>query len=309
MAQETVREQFTTASTKAGVEIRYQDETHSYWVRGPEGGDWVPCDFSMSGVADCLNKPGLPPWAFKMGLKAVGLLAERGFIRHTPEGQIVVMGAERWELIQTFAGEDALLYRAKEQKVTQNDHRDKAGDRGNSVHAALEAWVKDQVMPVADFYPIEEQGYVRGLIAFLTDLGPLKSKPQAEIMVGSVEHRIAGRYDLEAVLQGARLVTKKASPKWTGADTDHHSAKGPVYTEFKGRTLFDLKTSKGIYLGQKLQMTGYEGCRLECGMQKTEQQLIVSVGDDGTYMVGVADTTWEEFLNVLSLARMSKEKG
>lgn len=305
MSQEVVKEQFVTATTKSGVQIRYEDSTHRYWVRSNDAEEWIECDYSMSGVADCLAKGGLTWWGMKIGLQAVVTLIERGYIRVSIDGKIVVMGENAWELPTM----ENLLFRTQEQKITVNQIRDKAGDRGNSVHKALETWVESAALPVPDFYPEEERGYVRGLLAFLGDLGELKSKPQSEIMVGSVEHRVAGRYDLEAVLQGARLVTKKATPSWTGQPGDHHSAKGPEYTEFKGRTLFDLKTSKDVYLSHKLQMTGYEGCRIECGMPKTEQQLVVVVNDDGTYKAVPADTTWEEFLLCLEMARISDAKG
>ena len=305
MAQETVKERFTTAKTKSGVDIRYEDSQHAYWVRESARLEWIPCDFSISGVADCLAKGGLTWWGMQIGLKAISSLVEQNYIRVAQGGEIVVMGETQWEL-PTQANLERLV---KKQKLTVNDIRDKAGDRGNSVHKALEQWVEDGTIPVPEFYPETERGYVTGLVAFLTDLGELKSKPQSEIMVGSVEHRIAGRYDLEAVLHKTNLITKTATPSWTGAATDHHSAKGPVYTEFNGRTLFDLKTSKGVYLGHKLQMTGYEGCRIECGMPKTEQQIVIRVGDDGKYQAVVADTTWEEFLLVLAVARISDAKG
>ncbi len=315
MAQEIIKEQYHTTTTKSGVEIRYEDSKHLYWVRGNQSKkdgllsdtEWIPCDFSMSGVGDCLAKGGMGWWGMRTGLHAAATLIERNYMRVTDDGKsIVVMAENAWE-IPTM---ENLEYRTKKEKLTVNDTRDKAGERGNSVHKALEAWVESDVLPVPDFYPEVEQGYVRGLLAFLSDLGPLKSKPQSEIMVASVEHRIAGRYDLEAVLHGSRLITKKATPTWQGSkESSHPSAKGPVYKEFKGRTLFDLKTSKDAYLSAKIQMTGYEGCRIECGMPKTDQQLIVNVGDDGTYKVTEADTTWDEFLMCLAIARVTKEKG
>jgi hypothetical protein len=310
MAQETVKESAVVAKTKNGIEIRYREQPRRYYeIRNDqvsEHEDWVECDFSMSEVGDVLSKGGgMLWWGMSVGLQAVVTMIERNYIRVTQDGQIVVMGEAQWELPTALN----LMARAKEQKITVNDVRDKAGDRGNSVHKALEAWVEKGTIPVPDFYGPDEEGFVRGLLAFLNDMGELKSKPQSEIMVGSVANRIAGRYDLEVVLQGARFVTKKATPSWKAEGPNHHSAKGPEYTEYKGRTLFDLKTSKDVYLSHKLQMTGYEGCRIECGMPKTDQQLVVVVNDDGTYKVGEADTTWEEFLTVLDIARMAKEKG
>lgn len=318
MTQETVEEVFVTAKTKSGVEIRYEDNAHQYWVRDDPDGTWFECDFSMSGVADVLAKDALVWWGMQVGLNALPSLIEQNFIRigidpATGQHVIIVMGATAWERPTL----DNLTALVKRQKLTTNHVKELAGKRGVSVHGAMEAWVNDGIVPDPQFYPEEEQGYIKGLLAFITDVGTFKSKPQAEIMVGSVEHRIAGRYDLEAVLQpGTSLVTKLPTPSWKDPATlaegekNHHSAKPAERTVYEGRTLFDLKTSKDAYFGYKLQMVGYEGCRIECGMPKTNQQLIVVVHPEGTYKVtDCNDITWQDFLDVLNVARLVKAKG
>ncbi len=252
-----------------------------------------------------MSKDGLSWWGMQTGQQSVITLWDQGFIRPSQDGRLAAYGETAWE----YATQANIQALSTKQKLTVNHVKDKAGVRGNSVHKALEKWVEDQTIPVPEFYPEEEQGYVKGLVAFLTDLGPLKSKPQSEIMVASAIHRVAGRYDLEAVLDKVSLVTKRATPSWTGAATDHHSAKGPEKEEFSGRTLFDLKTSKGIYLSHKIQMAGYEVARLECGMPATKQQIVIQVASDGTYVAGESDITPEEFEVCLRMARITAEKG
>ncbi len=312
MAKQTVeKEQYHTATMKTGWQIRYEDKSHKYWVRANEESEWIDVEFSMSAVADCLAKE-LTWWGMQVGCQGVATLIEQRFIVPSADGRIAVMGETQWEIPDRFN----LEARLKAQKLTTNDVRDLAGKRGNSVHASLERWVADGTFPKVEFFPIEEQGYVRGLLAFLTDLSKgLKSKPESEIMVASLEHKVAGRYDLEAVLHDVELVVKPATPTWVEPELlqegkkNHPSAKPAQRKVFDGRTLFDLKTSKGVYLSHKIQMTGYEGCRVECGLPPTKQQLVIRVGADGTYQAVECDTTWDEFLLVLAVARLTKAKG
>ncbi len=308
-----------TATTKAGIDIRYEDNAHKYWVRKIDSSDaiaeeqtsdWVEVDFSMSAVADCLAKE-LTWWGMQIGLQGVAKLIEDKFIVPTADGRIAVMAETQWEIPTRENLED----RIKRQKLTTNHVKELAGKRGNSVHKGMEFWAAEGVIPNPEFYPPEEEGYVRGLANFLSDLGELKTKPQSEILVGSVEHRVAGRYDLEMVLHDANLLVKPATPTWVEPELlqegqkNHSSAKPIQRKVFNGRTLLDLKTSKGVYLSHKIQMTGYEMCRIECGMPKTEQQLVIRVGADGTYQAVEVDTTIEDFLLVLAVARLTKEKG
>jgi hypothetical protein len=81
-----------------------------------------------------------------------------------------------------------------EEKLTVNHMRDKAGDRGVAVHDAFEELGEDGHLARPTHYPEEEQGYVSGLWSFLNDVCP--EPLAAEVMVGSVEHGFAGRYDI-----------------------------------------------------------------------------------------------------------------
>lgn len=290
MAQETVKEVWINTKTKTGIEVRYQAEPkRQYQVKPPGGqGEWreVP---SVTTVLDCLNKSGLPWWGMKTGVAGFIELWEHGFVRPvegTPQ-KLAAFGAEQWE----YATVENVVALLNKQKLTVNHVRDKAGDRGHSVHTALEAWIADGTVPVPDFYPETERGYVTGLAKFLHDLGPFKTKAQSEIMVASAEHGFAGRYDMEAVLQEANLVTRIASPGGRRPETRE---------VFSGRTLLDLKTPKGVYASHHFQLSAYEGARVEDGMPATKQQLVVRVGDDGQYEAVKNTSTYEDFLAILA---------
>jgi len=313
--QSIQKEAAFTATMPNGMEIKYEAVAHTYDIRRPlDGGggeglmsEWRRVDVSMSSVADVLDKPGLKFWGQNVGVDGMIHLWKTGQVRSVQVDGTLTQILLAWsEEANDWVPCDYEVVKAllTKNKLSVNHVKEAAGGRGNSVHAALEDWIETGKMPNPEVFPIEEAGYVEGLVKFLTDLGEVKSKPQSEVVVGSYEHNIAGRFDMIAVLHDSRFITKRATPKWTGADTDHHSAKGPEYTTFSGRTLFDLKTSKGIYTSHKIQMRGYALCMPECGMPSPAHVLVVQVGNDGSYLVGSADSvTEEDFLVTLDLNR------
>lgn len=303
---EVSKEVWSQATWPNGVDIRYQEEPKRiYQVRGvgpkihpaQSASEWREA-ISVTTALDCLNKP-LAWWGMKTGIAGMVEGWKAGEIRPV-EGQPHLLAVFNpdfnppWEIADQETGA-AYLNR---KKMTVNHKRDDAGDRGKSVHDALEMWVTDRVMPVPAFYPEEERGYVEGLVKFLGDIGEVKSKPEAEIMVGSVEHCFAGRYDLEMVLHNANLVTKLPTPTWPGP-----RGKPEERTVFEGRTLLDLKTPKDVYASHHLQLAGYEGARLECGKPPTKQQIVVRVAPDGTYLAVASKAEYQDFLNVLATSR------
>lgn len=285
MTQTVEKRVVVAAATPSGINIEYEAAPRRLYRvrRGSE--EWREA-VSVTTSLDCLNKAGLPWWGMQQGVEGFIELVNRNFILASESG-LWAMGEHQWEAA-TVKNVVPLLTK---NKLTVNHVRDKAGDRGQTVHDALEKWVEDRTMPVPEFYPETEQGYVRGLLAFLGDLGEVKTA-EGEVMVASVEHLFAGRYDLEAVLHESNLVTKIASPGGKRAE---------VRQTFSGRTLLDLKTSKGVYTTHHLQLAAYEGARLECGYPKTQQQLVVHVSDDGTYEAVPSRATFEDFLAVLAV--------
>jgi hypothetical protein len=285
-------------STPVGIEIRYDDRKHYYWLRASAtlaplelGGtleseqelveafgavpmiDWVKVP-SVSTILQVLDKPALPWWGMKIGVAGVLELVNKHGLR--PEFSSV-------EEIVGVPGSPGLL---TAHKLTVNHVRDEAGDRGTTVHDALEAWATDGTMPDPAAYADEQRGYVQGLVAFLSDA---KITPtSAEVIVGSLEHRFAGRYDLEAIMEECELVTLLDEKK--GIETRSIVPAGAY--------LPDLKTSGAVYPEMFLQLEGYEGARIECGYPATDARAVIRVTADGRYEFRVSPSRYEAFLAV-----------
>lgn len=233
------RPEIVESVTPSGVTIRYEDKRHLYFLDGEK----VP---SVSTILGVLDKPALPWWGMKTGVAGVLALQERNV----------------WPLVPDV---DTVVRLLTENKLTVNHVRDKAGERGTTVHDALEAWATEGRTPNPEMYPADQVGYVEGLAWFLRDN---EIVPEAtEVIVGSVSHRFAGRYDLRCAIDG------KVS-------------------------LLDLKTSGGIYPEHFLQLEAYEGASVECGYGPTVQRVVLRVASDGTYELRVSPAVFDDFLAV-----------
>ena len=241
--------------TPSGIEIYYQaGPKRLYRIRNagitPK---WIEPP-SVSKVLDILEKGGLPWWGMKVGVQGVITL-------HNEHGRDLVVG-------DTVDGIVDLL---KKYKLTVNDVRDSAGDRGQNVHDALELWAKNGVPPQPAVYALEEQGYVSALADFLVDSGaePVRS----EVMVASMKHKYAGRYDLDTQIPNGAEVVVKTFPKMKDI---RMRIPGGLY-------LLDLKTSKDVYDTHFIQLEGYEAGRIECGYEPTLYRGVIHVTEDGRY--------------------------
>lgn len=263
--------------TPSGVVVEYESQPKRlYRVNGVE----VP---SVTTALKVLSAPGLPWWGMKVGIQGTLDMIRTGRIGRAGLGDPVV------DLDGTKATADNVTDLLKQHKLTVNHTLSRAGDRGTSVHSALEAWGETKVIPDPEFYPQEERGYVEGLRKFLLDVN-LSSRPklEQETMVGSAEHGFAGRYDLAVTLNECSFVTN-VTP-----------VRGETRTNFeKGRALLDLKTSKGTYDTHHLQLAAYELAAVECGYSKTAWQAVVRVGADGSYVVTRNRAVAGDFLSVL----------
>lgn len=257
--------------TPSGIQIYYQAAPKRlYKVQGKE----VP---SVTNVLDCLNKQGLPWWGMKVGI----------------EGTIDLLETEDW--LKEPWSVDFVVERLTELKKTVNHVRDQAGDRGQAVHDALEAWAEQGVMPEPDVYGPEERGYVSALRDFLVDSGA--EAVASEVMVGSAKHKYAGRYDLVARIPDGAEVIVKTYPK-----------RQPVWEHLVGgRYLLDLKTSKQAYKTHALQLAAYETASIECGYDPTMQQGIIHVTEDGRYELVRSKATTADFKAILSAHKVMQK--
>jgi hypothetical protein len=261
------------------VKLYYQDEPRLYTVNGKK----VPSVTTILGV---LSKDALPWWGMKVGVNGVLGLIERGVI---PPDLSDLTPEDFYRSRQDAEDQDLPRGLLTEHKLTTNDVLDEAGDRGTSVHSALEDWTLMGEIPDPEMFPEEERGYVAGLVTFLKDvkLTPIAS----EIMVGSVEHEYAGRFDLIAELPEQEAIVR-ASPK--------RSRRAIIPG---GRYMLDLKTSKGIYDTHHLQLSGYEGALRECGYEGTEHRAVVRPSPDGRYEIHLSPACYPEWLAVVRCHR------
>lgn len=284
--------EFTTSVTPSGIEVLYQwAPKRLYRVRNApdrikdpmfsnyEGAfDWVEVP-SVTTVLKVLDKPALPWWGMKVGVAGVLELAKRSILVPADFDPVFLGTPDAWDV-------DSIIDALKREKLTTNHTLDKAGDRGNSVHDAFEKWALEGILPHPEIYPEEEKGYVAGLRKFI-DAVTLDSL-ESEVMVGSLAHGFAGRYDLRArLLEDAQVQTRvypKRAPK--------------VETISAGRYLLDLKTSKGVYDTHFLQLEAYEAASLECGYEPTDYRAVIHVTADGEYELVASRATFDDYLAV-----------
>jgi hypothetical protein len=273
------RPEVEEVTTPSGLEIRYTDKKHLYFTR--EGSPNEPTEWrevpSVSTILKCLDKPALPWWGMKIGVAGVlELIREHGL---RPELSSV-------EEIVGVPGTPGLL---TAHKLTVNHVRDRAGERGVTVHDALEDFYVHGDLPNPDLWPEAQRGYVTGLLAFLRDVD---FEPDAtECIVASQTHGYAGRYDVRG------RVTKPAEVR---VIAHKDPAKDIFATIQSGRYLNDLKTSSGIYLEHFPQLEGYEGASVECGYEETDVRAVLHVCADGRYEFQPSRATHDDFLAVLA---------
>jgi hypothetical protein len=130
--------------------------------------------------------------------------------------------------------------------------------RGVAIHAILERYLRDGVIPNPEDFPDEYQGYIRALARFLR-LHPMEPEPDGvERLVCHPELGYAGRMDLRARV-GAGGVS----------------------------TVVDLKTNKDarIYPEAHIQTVAYAMADERSGAKPAENILIAAMGADGSFAV------------------------
>ena len=286
--------------TPSGIEIAYWSlkepwnrKRRWYEIRKGPHSRWreVP---SVTTVLDVLAKDALTWWGMKVGAQGVLTLFQIGLLvpAKAANGASVLACAGPTGEGQSglvVAGTPQAVELLKRCKLTTNDVRDAAGDRGQSVHDAFEAWAKQGLVPEPDLYPPAEQGYVHGLRRFIEESG---ARPIAnEVAVGSVKHGYAGRYDVDIEYpQDVEIVV-------------HHTpVKGDQRGVLKaGIYLDDLKTSKDVYDSHFKQLEAYEEARIECGYAPTQGRGVIHVDSEGRYKRVPSPAEFSDFKAVLGV--------
>lgn len=301
--------QGTSTVTPSGIEIAYEwAPRRLYRLRGTG----IECAFtdpsrtqiasyktdqwrevpSVTTVLSVLDKSGaLTWWGMKVGVEGVLSLHDQGILSSFGGG---VCRLDEMKTVDT----DAVVSLLTEHKLTVNHVKDKAADRGVNVHNALNGWAVGEMIS-ASAYPESERGYVQGLYDFceaVTD--NLSATPETELMVGSLQHQYAGRFDLVLTLSKPVEVVTRCYEK-----------RKPKIEEIPaGRYLLDLKTSKRVYDTHHLQLEAYEAAAVECGYAPTDYRGVVHVTANGKYELCLnKDWTLEDFLAVLRCYRVINE--
>lgn len=235
---------------------------------------------SISNVTKVLDKPGLVDWAEKIGITAVQELLREEFI-DLPFVLRMDPGENPDPRKPWWQGDHIRQVAKTKQRLNQH-RKDEAADRGNSVHQALEGWAMSGQLADPDVFPEAERGYVIGLNRFLTE-----SRFQArmsEVIVGSVEHEVAGRFDLLGDIPQKVELVKHVMPK--------SERKGWFEP---GSCIVDLKTTAGVYEDHHLQVTGYMGCLVDSGYEPVEQGYVLRTTWDGRYEFIKVQSEWTDF--------------
>lgn len=275
-----------------------------YTVNGIE----VP---SVTTVLEVLAKPSLPWWGMFIGVEGMIDLTRRGEVRVAEvDGhfELVVAVDGAWEIAtrETVVdswdpgenprwpeGRKGLL---TQYKLTTNHVKKEAAARGTNVHDALERWALTGTRPDINDFPPAQQGYVKGLLAFISDIGEAFEPKAFEVTVGSAEHGFAGRYDLEGLLTAPISVATKVYPK---------KATKRI-TIPAGLWLWDLKTSKDVYDSHVLQLEAYEGARVECGLEPTYGRGVLQVSMKGEYQFVPSNVSLADYVAVLGAYHAQK---
>jgi hypothetical protein len=280
--------------TPSGIIVEYESQPKRLYRVGTDNGFGQEIHMaevpSVTTVLDVLRKDGLAWWGQGKGIQGVLDLFKLGVLTTAVDwdGEFEHIIDKADDMV---ANETSIVQLLKEHKLTVNHRLDQASDRGVNVHDALESWARTGRLPNAREFPPEEKGYVEGLLKFIEDVDPTPIR--CEVMVGSVEHKFAGRFDLVMGVYGTNEYTARCYPKRTDK-RQRFNGNSPII-------LADLKTSKGVYMSHQLQLAAYELASVEGGYPATDAQAVIHVTADGKYELVFSTATAEQFLAVRSV--------
>jgi len=259
------------AKVKRHYEVRMDPSKPAIWPGQEYQPDWreVP---SVTTIGKILHKEELIGWAERMGSWGITQLFNMGVVYPGEyNGQRVLATTDR-EKGHVLVGEWESVDLVRRYHVGRDSVLRAGGERGQSVHDALEAWAQTGMMPNPATYPLTEQGYVQGLVSFLTESGA--EARASEVLVASIEDGWAGRYDVD-------LWLPRTVELWTHLT---EKGRGNTRTPFEtGLYKADLKTSKGAFTEHGEQLEAYEKGAVEDGLEATLQRCVIWVSKDGQY--------------------------
>lgn len=288
-----VEEPLIAQETPSGTVVAFYADPRRYTLlgKGMEEAITVP---SVTELLKVLDKPDLPWWGMGIGVDGMLALWEKNLLARTTDGQLAVVHPT--ENVWTLADHDLLVEQLKLQRLTTNHVVKGAGDRGQSAHDALEAWAVTGELPEPGRYPPPEQEYVRATRKLCEALHGRWETRGAEVIVGSLEHGYAGRYDLRGRITEDVTVVRQALRKDGSAPLKGGGKR--MIIPAGTRLLGDLKTSKRVYSEHLLQLVAYEYASVECGYEETDLRAVLHVTAFGEYEFVPVSTSFANFLAV-----------
>lgn len=215
--------------------LQFFESTHRYKLDG----EWVPSVTTILGV---LDKPAIPRWAATQ-------VAE--YVADNPDGIEHLRAMGRGPMVNAL-------------KQLPWEKRDTAAVRGTDVHGIAEQIVHGDKVEV----PEHLVGYVKSAVAFMDDYGI--EPVLVEAIVGSREHKYAGKLDLVADSKKAprAIWDYKTTASGIYATTAWQNA-GYAFSEFYVRSDdHEVRTANlciEASFGVHLRPDGYSVHRLEFG--------------------------------------------
>lgn len=225
------------STTASPILAKYNDEQHRYWLTGGgvfDGWEEVP---SVTTVLKKMSSFDAGPWwGMRVGMAGVVEMMSKvswAQIANANPPAHIITPALIPESEQHFTARDYKRQKPRslvekwivDAKRSVNHLLDEAADRGTNIHLVLEQLALEQ-MPELKDYPEDQRGWVAGLMQWWLDQEPVFL--MNEVIVGSVAHRYAGRFDCIVRYPDGRVV------------------------------LTDLKTSTGVYKTHLRQLALYE---------------------------------------------------
>jgi hypothetical protein len=159
--------------------------------------------------------------------------------------------------------------------------RDKRAERGIRAHTLmLEALARGGAVPDLADLPEDERGYGQAVFRWWQ-----KRKPEpinVEQIVLSKEHGYAGRFDLRCNITG-------------------------TLQPCSGTGIVDLKTGKGVYRADHIQLCGYDIAARECGIGAQHWLMLLHVRPDGSYAEHYCAAEEWHFMLALASYQAAKE--
>lgn len=255
----------------SGTKVEYWDEVG---VDGlPQQRRYAPDGtkaVSISTVANVYEKPALPGWAANTTVEGVARLLE-----FWPADRLVTP--------------DDFKRALRDQGLDADSVRDEAARRGDVCHGAMLAMLRDGTIPsLGDFEP-RDRPWIRAGAKFVLEEEPVTI--DCEVIVASVEHGFAGRYDWFGVLP------KRGGRKFR---LDYKTVTSWSYGKARQDGTADLLPPYPEHLSQ---VEGYELGARESGMEASDARGVVRLGPDGEYDLCESWATAENFLGDLAAYR------